>query len=92
MPRLLCPWDLQARILEWIAIHASRGSSNLKIKPTSLMCPALAGRFLTAESPGKPYTTFLNNLFIPTVVFSFFCELPVSRPEAQAQAVSDSYT
>ena len=41
MPRLLCPWDLQARILEWIAIHASRGSSNLKIKPTSLMCPAL---------------------------------------------------
>ena len=50
MPRLLCPWDLQARILEWIAIHASRGSSNLKIKPTSLMCPALAGRFFTTRA------------------------------------------
>ena len=25
--RLLCPWDLQARILEWVAISFSRGSS-----------------------------------------------------------------
>ena len=25
--RLLCPWNLQARILEWVAISYSRGSS-----------------------------------------------------------------
>ena len=27
MHRLLCPWDFQARILEWIAISSSRGPS-----------------------------------------------------------------
>ena len=26
-PRLLCPWDSQTRILEWVAIPFSRGSS-----------------------------------------------------------------
>ena len=26
-PRLLCPWDFQARILHWVAISFSRGSS-----------------------------------------------------------------
>ena len=26
-PQLLCPWDSQARILEWVAISSSRGSS-----------------------------------------------------------------
>ena len=25
--RLLCPWDSQARILEWVAVSSSRGSS-----------------------------------------------------------------
>ena len=25
--RLLCPWDFQVRILEWVAISSSRGSS-----------------------------------------------------------------
>ena len=36
---------LQARILEWVAISFSRGSSQPRIKPASLMSPALAGRF-----------------------------------------------
>ena len=44
----------QARILEWVAISSSsRGSSRLRIKPTS---PALVGRFFTAEPPGKSIT------------------------------------
>ena len=34
---------LQARILEWIAMPSSRGSS----QPTSLISPALAGGFFT---------------------------------------------
>ena len=39
---------LQARILEWVAIFFSRGSSQPWISYT-------AGRFFTTESPGKPW-------------------------------------
>ena len=42
---------LQARILEWLAISFSRGSSQHRIEPTS---PALAERFITTEPPAKP--------------------------------------
>ena len=39
---------LQARILEWVAVPSSKGSSHRGIKPTSLMSPAMAGRlFIT---------------------------------------------
>ena len=43
----------QARKLEWVAISSSRGSSQPIIEPTSLVSPALAGRFFTiaAEKP-----------------------------------------
>ena len=41
----------QARILEWVAISSSRGSSPTRDEPAS---PALAGEFLTIEPPGKP--------------------------------------
>ena len=37
----------QARILEWVAISFSRHLPKPGIEPTSLMSPALAGRFLT---------------------------------------------
>jgi len=42
---------LQARILEWIAIPSSRGSSG--IEPESLMSPALADRFFTTSDTWK---------------------------------------
>ena len=42
---------LQARILEWVAISFSRGSSDPDIKPRS---PALQADSLPAESQGKP--------------------------------------
>ena len=45
---------LQARILEWVAISSSRGSSHPEIKPTSLVSPELAGRFFTTVPLGKP--------------------------------------
>ena len=45
-----------ARILEWVAMPYSRGSSDTGIKPTSLGSAALAGGFFTAEPPGKPNT------------------------------------
>ena len=38
---------LQGRVLEWIAISSSRGSSRLRIE---LASPPLAGRFFTTES------------------------------------------
>ena len=37
----------QARILEWVSVPSSRGSSWPRIKPMSLMSPALAGSFFT---------------------------------------------
>ena len=43
----------QARILEWVAMSSSRGSSQPRIKPTSLTSPALAGTSLTLAPPGK---------------------------------------
>ena len=42
---------LQARILEWVAISFSRGSSQPR-DPTHVSC--IAGGFFTTESPGKP--------------------------------------
>jgi len=39
----------QARILEWVAISSSRGSSDPEIELTSVMSPALAGGFFTSK-------------------------------------------
>ena len=44
----------QARILEWVAISFSRGSSQPRGQ-TSISCVScVAGRLFTAEPPGKP--------------------------------------
>jgi len=43
----------QARTLEWVAISFSRVSSQPRYQ-TYISC--IAGRFFTAEPPGKPYT------------------------------------
>ena len=40
----------QARILEWVAISFSRGSSRPRIEPTSFVSPALATRFFTTKA------------------------------------------
>ena len=42
---------LQARIVEWVVISFSRGSSQPEIEPRSL---ALQADSLLSESPGKP--------------------------------------
>ena len=41
---------LQARILEWVAMPSSRGSSQPRIEPVSPMSPALAGGFFTTST------------------------------------------
>ena len=53
-PVFLWPDILQARILEWVAISSSRGSSWQR-EWTHVSCvSALAGGFFTAKLPGKP--------------------------------------
>ena len=50
-------WTSHLRILEWVAISFSRGSSRPRDQIAS---PALAGGFFTAEPPGKPIL-FIKN-------------------------------
>ena len=50
---------LQARILAWVAISFSRGSSNLGIEPKS---PTLQADALTSAPPGKPLNTGIQVL------------------------------
>ena len=47
----------QARILEWVDISSSRGSSQFR-DPIHVSC--IAGGFFTAEPPGKPCSKPLN--------------------------------
>ena len=41
---------LQARILDWVAMPCSRGSSDPGIEPVSFMSPALVGGFFTSSA------------------------------------------
>ena len=51
------PLILQARILEWVAMPSSRGSSQPRIEPASFASLALAGScFFTAVPLGSPQT------------------------------------
>ena len=45
---------LQARILEWLAMPSSRGSSQPRDRACISRDSCVAGRFFTTESPGKP--------------------------------------
>ena len=52
----------QARILEWVAISFSRGSSQPRdqnLKNLSLASPALTCKFFTTESPGEAYSVIM---------------------------------
>ena len=50
---------LQARILEWVAMPSSRGSSQPGIEPRS---PTLQADSLPSEPPGKPRNTGVGSL------------------------------
>ena len=53
---------LQARILEWVAIPLSRGSTDPGIKT---MCPAFQADPLQSEAPGKLLSTNMSALNLP---------------------------
>ena len=50
---------LQARILEWVAMPSSRGSSQLRDQ-TQVSC--IVDRFFITETPGKPKNTGVGSL------------------------------
>ena len=52
----------QARVLEWIAISFSKGSSGPRNRIASLVSPAMAGKFFTTVPLGKP-STFHTSLY-----------------------------
>ena len=56
----------QVRILEWVAISSSRGSSRPGIEPRS---PALQADSLPAESQGKPKNTGVGSLSLLQGIF-----------------------
>ena len=47
---------LQARILDWVAIFYSRGSSPPRIEPESLVSSILASGFFITAPPGKLFS------------------------------------
>ena len=51
---------LQARILEWVAIPFSRGSSQPR---DQTQVSHIAGRFFTTEPLGKPKATIIQYIF-----------------------------
>ena len=57
---------LQARVLEWVAICFSRGSSQPRDQTRVSYISSTAGRFFTTEPPGKPMSV---------VGWFFFCFL-----------------
>ena len=48
---------IQARILEWVAMPSSRGSSQPRDKPCVSYVSCIGRQNLTIAPPGKPYTT-----------------------------------
>ena len=74
---------LQARILEWVAIHFSRGSSWPRIEPRSLSLQADSS---LSELPGKPQKNCIDDLIneckhfysISTHAFLLFKKIHIS--------------
>ena len=50
----------QTRILEWVAISSSRGSSRPRDQTVSFVSPALVGGFFTTAPPQKPLNMVRN--------------------------------
>ena len=61
----LCPWMLQARILEWVAMP-SRGSSWPAVEPTS---PALQADSLLTEPTGRQHVRKAWTNFLASPIF-----------------------
>ena len=67
---------LQARILEWVAMFSSRGSSQCRDRTHD---SGIAGGFFTTEPPGKPALRNRERFYILIKVFHFFLFCKVSK-------------
>ena len=72
----------QARILKWVAISFSRGSSPPRVELAFPVSPALAGGFFITQPPGKPYMSQFWHLNPISVVCiqCFWCVSKSSQP------------
>ena len=75
LPRLLCPWDFPGKILGWVVIPFSRGSSQCR-NWTWVSC--VAGRFFTAEPPRQPNHRDNKNQTTTTKLYFQFPNTPGS--------------
>ena len=70
---------LQARILEWVAMPSSRGSSQPRDRTLVSCVSCMAGGFFTVEPPGKPFMklasldSHINRCLITTWLFQWPC-------------------
>ena len=84
---------LQARILEWIAIHSSRGSSWFRNWTHVSYSSCSAGEFFTTKSLGKPYThTHTHTHTHVAVVQSLSCAQLFATSWTVARQASPSST
>ena len=61
--RFLCPWDSQARILEWIAMPPPGDLPDPGIESASLTSPVLAGGFFSTGKPPYGYVCMCTKSF-----------------------------
>ena len=89
----------QVRILQWVAMPSSRGSSWPRDQITVSVSPVLAGRFLTIEPSGKPLRTvclhkllriLLGTVSITNSYLPFWLH-PSLSPQLQAHHAADRY-
>ena len=82
---------LQERILEWVAISFSRGSSQPRIKPGS---PSLQADALPSEPPGEPHASKGMLKILQAELQQYVnCELPVVQAGfKKARGTSDQIT
>ena len=66
---LLCPWDSLARILEWVAILFSRGSSQPRTENHISCVFCIGGRFFTQWAIGEALLVLLNSYKFPLNMF-----------------------
>ena len=81
----------QVRVLEWVAISFSRGSSQPRIKPGS---PSLQADALPSEPPGKPHASKGMLKILQAELQQYVnCELPVVQAGfKKARGTSDQIT
>ena len=73
---------LQTSILEWVTMPSSRDLPNPRIEPTSLMSPALTGRFFTTSTiQGHVITPYLvsSEYFLSLTWYTTFWSMSMSE-------------